>query len=563
MKYFYPFFLLLNIYTGFSQKEYPEDDFARPINIPIVLAGTFGELRNNHFHSGIDIKTQQKEGVPVLAPADGYVYRIKVAQYGFGKALYLKHPNGFTTVFAHLQKFAPATQEYVKQIQYSKKSYYTGNLFPDSKQFSIKKGEIIGYSGDTGSSVGPHLHYEVRDSKTSNIINPMYFGVSLEDTRKPVIEELMVFPLDDSSRINNSYQKTIVPIKKLADGNYIAERFIASGVIGLGINVFDRQNGKLNKNGIYSLEMNVNGERVYYHDVETFSFEESKYINLLIDYEHYANYRKRFQKTYRVKKNKLSLYKDLINEGKIQIQTGENYNVEIIAKDFNGNTSVLRIPVKGVPGNEMVIKKDTTAYKVIAADFNKFQQKGVSVAFPKNTFYEDCYLDFSVNDEIAKIHEPTMPLDKKFTLTFNTSHLNSKEKQQVYISNVTRKKYPKYVLTKKKTNKVYTTQKSLGSYRLKLDSIAPEITIVNFIDGKWISKNKTLKVKIKDADSGIKNFSATIDNEWILMEYNHRKGILTYDFSDKKLVGSKHIFNIVVLDRVGNTETLSSTFYRK
>lgn len=533
------------------------------MDIPIVYAGTFGELRSNHFHSGVDLKTQGKEGIPIIAGADGYVSRIKVGQYGFGKVLYVNHPNGYTTVYAHLQKFAPKIQEYVKSIQYKKESYYTGNIFPKPDKFRVKKGEIIAYSGDTGSSSAPHLHYEIRDTKTENIINPMFFGLIPEDTNSPIIQRLMAFPLDNDARINNANNKTIIPITKLENGNYAAERFSAYGKIGLGISVFDRQNAAMNKNGIYSLEMNVNGKRVYYHDVETFSFAESKYINLLIDYEHYANYKKRVQKTHRVPKNILSLYDDLVDEGEITISPYQNYNVEIIAKDYKGNASAVKIPIKGIPSTPMFAQKDTTAYKIISTNFQKFQKDSVSIAFPKNTFYHDCFLDFNVEDGIAKIHEPTIPLDKKFTLTFYTDHLSPTEKQQVYIANVTKPKYPRYVTTKKKSEKVYTNQKVLGNYTLLFDNKAPTISLVNFSNGKSIGKHKYLKVKIKDKESGVKDFRATIDGEWVLMEYNHKKRILTYDLSDKKLVGSKHIFKLVVSDNVGNTETVSSTFYRK
>ncbi len=533
------------------------------MKIPIVLAGTFGELRSNHFHSGIDIKTQGKEGVPIYAPADGYVSRIKVQQYGFGKALYVNHPNGYTTVYAHLKKFAPNIQTYVKNIQYKKESYATGNLFPAATKFLIKKGQLLGYSGDTGSSGGPHLHYEIRDTKTENIINPMHFGLTAEDTKSPTIQKLMAYPLSDDARINNSSLKSVISFKKNGNRSYTAEKITASGTIGFGVSVFDRLNGALNKNGIYSLEMKVNGQQVYYHDVETFSFAESKYINLLIDYEHYKNYKNRVQKTHKVNANKLSLYKDLVNKGKIQIENDANYNVEIIAKDFKQNASSIRIPVHGIPSNLVFKEKDTSNYKIIAANFNKFQQANVTIAFPKNTFYEDCFIDFSVENGTAKIHDNTIPLDKRYTLTFETSFLDENQKKHVYIANVTNPKYPRYTTTKKKVDKVYTTTKLLGSYALRFDTKKPIIQLYNFNDGQWISKNKTLKVKIKDLETGIKNYSATIDGEWILMEYNHKKGILTYDFNDKKLIGSKHTFKIVVSDNVGNTETVTATFFKK
>lgn len=533
------------------------------MDIPVVVAGTFGELRNNHFHSGIDLKTQQKEGIPIKATADGFVSRIKVRQYGYGKALYIEHPNGYTTVYAHLQKFAPKIQEFVKATQYKREKNIIGNLFPKPKQFVIKKGEIIAYSGDTGSSGGPHLHYEIRDTKTENIINPMLFGLKVKDTKKPVIKGLKLFALDSTSTINNSNNDSTIPIKKLENGNYISERIFANGPIGLGIYVYDHQNAAMNKNGIYSLEMNMNGKRVYYHNVETFSFSESKYINLLIDYAHYNKYKKRYQKTHKVKNNKLTIYKDLINNGEIHINAYENYNIEIIAKDYNGNATALRIPIKGVPSNAMSSKKDTTNYKIIAKNFHKYVSENISVAFPKNTFYHDCFIDFSVTDSIVKLHKPIIPLDKKFTLTFNTSHLSEAQKRQVYIANVTKDKYPYHVATKRRDNKVFTNQKTLGNYKLLFDYKAPKIKLLNFEKDRWLGKNSTLQVKISDKGSGINEYRATIDNDWVLMEYNHKKGILTYDFSDKKLVGSKHIFKLVVSDKVGNTETITTTFYRK
>lgn len=562
--YIFLIFFLLTFKFGYSQqKKYPQDYFDAPLKIPIVLSGTFGELRNNHFHSGVDIKTQGKEGIPVYAPADGYVSRIKVAQYGFGKALYINHPNGYKTVYAHLKKYAPKIQEYVNGIQYRKESYHTGNIFPKPDEFPVKKGEIIAYCGNSGSSMGPHLHYEIRDTATDHIINPMLFGLLPTDTKRPTLKKLMAFPLDDFSRINQSARETIIPFKNIGDGKHLADRITANGYIGFGISAFDRLDGASNKNGLYSLEMKVDGKRVYYHDVETFSFPESKYINLLIDYRHYAKYKSRLQKTHRVESNKLSIYKDLVNDGKLLIEENYNYIVEILAKDFKGNTSTLTIPIKGVKNNTVFTEKDTTAYKITTNEFAKFTQKNVTVAFPKNTFYKDIFLDFVVEDSIAKIHEPTVPLNKRFTLTFNTDSLSDIEKQRVYIANVTKKKYPRYVSTKKKDSKVYTTSKVLGSYALKYDSIKPTIKLLNFKDKRWISALNFLKIKIKDRESGLKNWRATIDDEWVLLEFNHKKGILTYDFSDKKLIGSKHIFKLIVTDNVGNTETISATFFKK
>ena len=550
--------------TNFAQKAYPTDYFRAPLNIPIVLSGSFGELRSNHFHAGLDIKTQGKEGLKVYAAADGYVSRIKVQQYGYGKAIYVTHPNGYTTVYGHLKKFAKEIDSYVKTIQYKKEDYQTGNLYFKENKFVIKKGDVIAYSGDTGGSGGPHLHFEIRNTKTENIINPLLFGIKVEDKKAPSIVSLKGYALSSDARINQQQKSFQIPIKNIGNGNYKADRISASGTIGFGINVFDRFDKAPNKNGIYSLEMLVNGKRFYYHDVETFSFAESKFLNLHIDYEHYKKYKRRYQKTFKETPSKLSTYEKLINNGKINIKGGLNYTVEIIAKDFKGNKSSVKIPVIGKESNAIFSKaKDSTNYRVIAKNFNKFNENGVTVAFPKNTFYNDLYLDFKVENNIAKVHTPTIPLDKKFTLTFDVSKYSETEKQQLYIANLEYPKYPRHQFTRKKDSIFYTTTKTLGDYTLLSDKQEPKIKLLYFKDQQWISNLKTIKVKITDIGSGIKSFRGTIDGKWILMQYNHKKKILTYNFNDKKLVGSKHIFKLVVSDNVGNTNELSTTFFRK
>ena len=550
--------------TSFAQNNYPSDYFRSPLDIPLRLAGTFGELRNNHFHAGIDIKTNRRIGLPVYATADGYISRIKVAIWGYGKVIYINHPNGFTSVYAHLNKFGDGIQEYVKSIQYEKKSYETGNIFLKENQIKVTKGQIIGYSGRTGGFVAPHLHYEIRNTKTEKIINPLLFGLKIQDSIAPKIKKLIAYPMGSDSRINRSLKNQSLSIKKDSLNNYIANRLSASGKIGFGVNVYDLLGKELNKNGIYSLEMKINGIRHYYHDVETFSFSESKFINLLIDYEYYSKYKSRIQKTFREKENKLSIYKDLIEEGGITINEGLNYQVEIIAKDFTGNSSSLKIPVVGLKSESILNQeRDTTAYKIVKKEFQKFSKNGVTIAFPKNTFYKDLFLNFSVNDRIATIHKPIIPLDKKFTITFDSIMYKRSEVNQIYIANMNNKKYPYYMDTRKKSDKIFTTTKTLGKYGLLIDNQFPKIYNSNFKDNDWMSRLRYLTIKISDSQSGIKSYEASIDNEWILMEYDVKKKKLSYDFRDKKLVGSKHIFKLVVSDNVGNTNTYKSAFYRK
>lgn len=555
-------FLFVNV-SLHAQIKYPNNFFRSPLDIPLRLSGTFGELRNNHFHAGIDLKTNQRTGLKVYATADGYVSRIKVALWGYGKVIYITHSNGYTSVYAHLDRFGDGIQEYVKNIQYQKESYETGNIYPAENEIMVKKGQVIAYSGRTGGFIAPHLHYEIRETKTEHIINPMHFGLNIKDSIAPKINKLLVYPIDLSSRINGSIKKQNLPIKLDKHNRYVTNRVTALGKIGFGINTYDLVGNESNKNGIYSIEMLVNGKRYYYHDVETFSFPESKFINLLIDYPHFALYKSRIQKTFIEKGNKLSIYKELINEGVLDIKEGLNYQVEIITKDFIGNSSSLRIPVIGLKSKPILQQSDTTNYRINKKEFQKFTKNGVTIAFPKNTFYKDEYIHFSVNGTIANIHKPIIPLDKNFTISFDSTMYKKSDVDYIYIANVNNKKYPYYQKTRKRSNKLFTTTKTLGSYTLLFDNNKPKIYGANFNNGDWVSRLKFLTVKISDLESGINSFNAYIDNEWVLMEYDLKNKKLSYDFSDKKLVGSKHIFKLVVFDNVGNTNTYNSTFYRK
>jgi len=556
--------LFLASFISSAQNKYPTNYFRSPLDISLHLSGTFGELRNNHFHAGVDIKTKRRTGFPVYATADGYVSRIKVAIWGYGKVIYISHPNGYTSVYAHLSKFGDGIQEYVKNIQYQKESYETGNIYPAENEITVKKGQVIAFTGRTGGFVAPHLHYEIRDTKTEHIINPLLFGLKIKDSIAPRIKRLIAYPIGEGSRINRSVKKQTLAIKKDSLNNYRTNRISASGSIGFGINVHDLLGKELNKNGVYSIEMKVNGKRHYYHDVETFSFAESKYINLLIDYPYFATYKNRIQKTFREKETKLSIYEDLVKDGFVDVKEGFSYKVEIIAKDFKGNRSSVKIPIIGVKSESILLQeKDTTNYKILKNKFQKFTEGGVTVAFPKNTFYKDIFIDFSVNGKLATIHKPTIPLNKSFTITFDSTMYRKSEVNNIYIANINNKKYPYYQNTRKREDKLFTTTKTLGKYTLLIDNELPKIYNLNFKNNNWVSKLNYLTIKISDTQSGIKSYEAFIDDEWILMEYDVKKKKLSYNFSDKKLVGSKHIFKLVVSDNVGNTNTYNATFYRK
>ncbi len=545
-------------------KNYPTEYFSNPLKVPLILSGTFGELRSNHFHAGLDLKTLGKEGLDVVAPADGYVSRIKVSHWGYGKALYITHPNGYTTVYGHLKKFNAKIEAYVKKQQYNKESFEI-HLFPSASTLPVSKNEIIAYSGNTGGSGGPHLHFEIRDTNTAKPINPMLFGIKVNDSKKPRVNTLIGYSLSKNSHINSISKPTQITLVPQKNGDLLANKIKAFGTIGFGINAYDQLDGAYNKNGLYSLSLSVNGKLAHQFNADSFSFAESKYINLLIDYERYSNLKQRIQKCFIEPANKLSVYKKTNNKGYLSIEDGMDYTVEIIAKDFKGNSQKIIIPITG--SNDSILVKETintTPYKINHNIFNVFKKDGITVAFPKNTFYNDFYLNFEVQkDSLVKVHTPTVPLNKNYTLTFDVSKYTESQKKLMYIASIDTRGRSNYQTTVKKSTTLYTSTKNLGKFTLLTDNKKPNISIINFKNEQWISNHKELKIKIIDNESGIKSYRGEIDGEWILLEYEPKTDVLTYNLSDKKFTTAKHNLKITVTDNVGNTNILNTTFFRK
>ncbi len=549
-------------FDAFSQAIYPKDYFIKPLDVPLILSGTFGELRSNHFHAGLDIKTQQREGLNVYASAEGYVSRIKISHWGYGKALYITHPNGYTTVYGHLKKFSPTIEAYVKKHQYEKESFEI-QLFPKEEALKVTKKEIVALSGNTGGSGGAHLHYEIRDAK-ARPINPMLFGIEIKDTKNPQIRAAVAYPFGATSHVNQSNRVKELTFKAQSDGTLLAQKIEAYGTLGFGINSVDKQDGALNNNGIFNLEMRVNGSAVYQHTLDKFSFSETRYLNTLIDFGRFYKKRQRIQKTFVEPANQLSIYKNLNNKGYITIKDGHSYTVEIIAKDFKGNSKKLIIPIKGVKDSIHIRKEiKKTPYFFKANAFNKISEDIITIAFPKNSFYNDFYFDFKQEKGVAIMHNGGVPMHKNFTLTFDVSEYPKEEQDKLFIARMNTKGKPYYSDTRRKENKLYTLNKTLGNYALFSDNQPPKIRPVNFKKDQWLSKYRYLKLKISDGLSDVKSYRAEIDGEWILMEYDAKKSLLTYDFNDKTLEGNKHTLKLIVVDNVNNSNTYIATFFKK
>ncbi|WP_127024799.1 M23 family metallopeptidase [Flagellimonas beolgyonensis] len=546
----------------YAQENYPQDVFQSPLEIPLVLAGTFGELRSNHFHSGIDIKTQQREGLRVLSIADGTITRIKVSHWGYGKALYIAHPNGYTSVYGHLQKFSPEIEAYVKKAQYAKQSYEV-ELFPDYGELKVTKGETIAFSGNTGGSAGPHLHFEIRSSVSEKPTNPLLYGYEVRDATDPTLVSLYGYPLSDGAQINQSGEKIQLNYSRQADGSFLAEKVTAIGTIGFGINTFDRQDMAANKNGVYAVKQTVNGRVYSEFDFETFSFGETRYINTLIDYAHFYKHRQRVQKLFKEPFNHLGIYKTLYNNGEVDIEEGLSYNVELTISDVAGNTTRLVIPVEGKREPLKIPKDEGKTENFILADKpNNFDLGAAKVYFPANTFYEDFYIRLEKGSDTVAIHDNSVAAHRNFTISFDPSKYNEEERKQLFIAHLDEDYRPSHSKTYKRDGAFTTRTRTLGTYTLVRDSVAPEIRPKNFKEKQWLSNYNYLSMVITDDLSGIDTYSATLNGEWILMEYEPKTNTLTYDFDDERVKATENELKLTVTDNVGNSTTYTTTFFR-
>lgn len=554
---------LLSGQLFFGQSQYPQEAFRSPLDIPIILAGTFGELRSNHFHSGIDIKTQQRQGLPVYAIADGTVTRIKISHWGYGKALYIAHPNGYTSVYAHLQKFAPEIEEFVKKIQYQKRSYEV-EIFPDFGEIKVNKDSIVAFSGNTGGSSGPHLHFEIRNSINEKPTNPLLYGLEVRDATNPSLVSLHAYPLSQEAQVNQSNERIQLNFSKQADGTYLAEKVRAIGTIGFGVNAFDRQDLAANKNGVFAIEQRVNGKVYTDFDFDSFSFSETRYINTLIDYAYLGRNRQRIQRCFKVPGNKLEIYKTLYNDGKIDVQEGMLYKVEINIRDLEGNTVNLIIPVEGL--REPLIRQREeirTPYLLESNKPNNYDLGIARVYFPEHTFYRDFYIDLQPGQDTVRIHENSVPAHKNFTIAFDASKYSEQERKNLFIAHLDKKGRPEYMNTYKNGTSFSTRTRQLGTYTLARDTVPPKIRPRNFKPKQWLTNYRYLSLRISDDLSGIDTYSATLNGEWILMEYEPKTSTLTYNFDDVILDKKQCQLEVIVTDNAGNSTTFNSSFFRR
>jgi murein DD-endopeptidase MepM/ murein hydrolase activator NlpD len=554
-------FYLLFCSTLFAQNNFPKDYFSPPLDIPMQLSGNFGELRPNHFHAGFDFKTQQKEGLKVYASAEGYVSRIKISTFGNGKTIYITHPNGYTSVYAHLQNAVGPIQNFITTTHYKEQSFEI-EMYLKPGEIPIKKGEWIAVSGNTGASEGPHLHYEIRDSKTEFVINPMLFGFDsgFRDTKKPVISGLYVYPLF-SSTVNTSKRPILLNTALQKDGTYLADKVLANGPIGFGIIANDYDDVSFNKNGVYSVNSFLNGQPKFGYQFDTHSFDDMRYVNAMIDYAKYKKTGQRVQKLFM--KNKYDLAFIATDETKGQITPTPNldnvYRIEVA--DFFGNKSEITVPIQYDSSVALIPAEPVVSnYFLVANKDNIFEKENASVFFPAGTFYDDFALNFDVRDKTLYLHDDSVPAHSNFTISLTDTTLSKELQEKTFIARLDGEQI-NYNSTYRKDSVFSAKVKTLGKYKLVTDTLAPKVSIVKPIEGKWVSQD-AIQLQISDAGSGIKTYNGFLNGQWVLFEYDNKTRTITHYFNDDFLLNGANELKVIVTDAMGNSTTFETHFFR-
>lgn len=544
---------------------YPQNYFGSPIDIPITLIGNFGEPRAGHFHTGLDIRTNQEVGHKVFAAADGYISRINVSGSGYGNALYIAHPNGYVTVYAHLLEYNPTIMKRLRKEQYAKESFAVDFNLPPG-EIPVKKGEEIALSGSTGSAAGPHLHFEIRDAQ-ENAINPLLFGYDLKDNIKPLVSALKFYPEDELKNRSDGYRANLV----LKNGNYEVPDGVVKlndNKVGISVNTIDEINLTNGHIGIYQMKMYDNKQLVYEYEMDKISFDDKRYVLSHIDYPLFLASHKIFHKCFVDPGNKCPVYSNLVNRGIIDLSDDKPHNIKIEVSDEAGNTSVINLVLQHDKNSKLFAERD---FKFTTLFFynreNEFSNSDVHVKIPNGCLFDDLYFKYSSsgaadNKTYSKIYQldnsDTQVFDW-FTISVKTENLAPALRDKAVLVCRDKKGNSESWGGKFEDGFITAKTRSFGAYFIKLDTTPPKIVALNIRPGRNMRAYKNIRFRISDNLSGVAGFDTYLDGKWTVTDYDAKSSTLTHTL-DPGLANGEHIFNVVVTDERHNQSEYSVKF---
>lgn len=562
------FFAAITFAANISSQIPDKELFISPLRDQPSLSASFAELRSDHFHSGLDYKTGGATGKDVLAIDEGYIYRIGVSPAGFGRALYVRHPNGYSSVYGHLKSFRPDIEEFVRKRQYELKNF-TVSLFPQRDQFPVARGEVIAWSGNSGASSGPHLHLEIRESSSEDPVNPLMFDLGVSDRIRPVIDKVILYPLSGNSSVNSSRSSRTLRAVPLNGSYGVAEGDIpvVYGETGIGIKCWDNFDNSTNRCGIYTLELQVDGLKVYGFTADRFAFSESRYINSHIDYAAKATGNEYIHRLFIQPGNRLSMYDGHIRRGVLRFSDDEVHDIKIMVTDNRENKSWISFKIKSVskppiPPAEVICSKILPYGK--ASDFTA---DGIRINFPSGVLYDTLFFDYKVRNHtrtflapIHSVHNETVAVHERFRLSIRPDTIPAGRESKMCLAQVSSKGVVSYSGGDFKYGFVSGDVNRLGDYTITIDTVPPVIR-PSFAPGANLTGRQSFTVTITDAFSGIRSYETLIDGDWALAEYDAKNNLLIYR-PDKQYIDENtlHLMELTVTDDRGNRSVLKSEF---
>ena len=567
------FFIFLIFSTSifaqlFPAKNYPKGYFIYPVDARIGLAANFGELRSNHYHMGLDCRTNQVVNRPVFAAADGYIARISEAPFGFGRAIYINHPNGLTTLYGHMNSFYAPLEKYLHEQQYQKESWTVSlTLTPD--QFPVKKGQVIGLSGSTGGSMGPHVHFEIRDTKTDKVLNALLFGLPIPDNVPPTLVRLYMY---DRCLSTYSQSPKHLPIKG-AGGNYSTIAGVIpvnTDKISFGISANDKLSGSNNPNGIFSAVIYMDGIPLSGFQLDSISYDETRYMNAHIDYKTRAAGGPYIQHLSRLPGYPESVYKDFNGDGVIHLEDDQVHQIKIEVKDANGNTSNLNFKIKKglIRENANADLKDIYKKLEFHPGFvNVFEDDDLQVFLTPEALYDSVTFTHSKKamvgiNSYSGIHSVLsglVPVQNFFTIKIKPDKaVPANLEDKILMKRTWGGKTE--VAKAKKEGEWYTSKfRTFGNFELIADDVPPVIT-GGFVNNANLSAARSIVFTPKDNSDEIVSFRAELDGKWLRFTNDKARNFIYY--FDEKCPRGKHTLKITVEDLAGNVSEKVLNFTR-